>query len=219
MMLTRRTVAVQRALRTTLMAAACAVMAGCGLPRDDWSGARQAPQPYAKVAIFQHTIQFEPGSAWMRTSGQHRWEAFLQKVRRENADTILLSVGPAQSRGGQMTQALLRLRQQEIVSVLRKGGVPVEAIHLGAAEAPVDGAVMVVRAHVRALPECPDWSADPRRGYNNQPSSNWGCATAISFGVMLADSRDLIRGKALRTYPGRALRQVMRPSAKWSMAR
>jgi pilus assembly protein CpaD len=205
MTLARRTASAQRALRATLLAASCAVAAGCEIPHDDWSGVRQAPHPHAEVATFRHTIQFEPGSARMRDSEQHRWEAFLQKVRPESADTVLLSVGPAQSRNGQMTQALLRLRQQEIVSVLRKGGVPAEAIRADAAEAPVDSVVMVVRAHIMALPQCPDWSADPRRGYNNQPLSNWGCATAVNFGIMLADPRDLIRGQGLSPADGERL--------------
>jgi pilus assembly protein CpaD len=196
MTLTRKT-ATARALRVALVAAACAVVAGCELPRDDWSDVRQAPQPRAEVASFRHTILFQPGLARMPRSEQHRWEAFVQKVRPENADTILLSLGPARSRDGQMTQALLRLRQQEIISVLRTGGVPVEAIRVDAAQSPVDGATLTVRTHVVALPQCPDWSADPRRGYNNQPLRNWGCATAVNFGIMLADPRDLIRGQGL----------------------
>lgn len=188
---------IQRALEAALVVAACVAAAGCEVSRDDWSGVRQPPYPRAEAAMFPHPIRFEPGYAKISDSERHRWAAFLQKVRPENAATILLSMGPAQDRDGQMSQALLRLRRQEIVSLLRKAGVPVEAIHADAGEAPpIDGANITVRTHVVVLPQCPDWSADPRRGYDNQPSSNWGCATAINFGIMLADPHDLIRGQA-----------------------
>lgn len=94
--------------------------------------------------------------------------------------------------------------------MLRRAGVPVEAIHAAAGEAPpIDGALITVRTHVVALPQCPDWSADPRRGYDNQPSSNWGCATAINFGIMLADPHDLIRGKALGPADGERLAKAI----------
>jgi pilus assembly protein CpaD len=66
-----------------------------------------------------------------------------------------------------------------------------------------------VHTHVVALPECPDWSADPRRGHNNQPSSNWGCATAINFGIMIANPRDMIRGRGLSPADGERLARSM----------
>jgi pilus assembly protein CpaD len=190
-----RNARIQRALRVILVIAAYAAVAGCEPVRDDWSGVRRAPQPRAEVAMFRHTIQFPPGFGRMTRSEQLRWETFLKHVKPEDAETVSLSLGPAQSRTGPTEQALLRLRQQEIMAALRARGVPVEAMQADADPAPIDGAVIAVRTHVVALPQCPDWSADPRRGYNNQPFSNWGCATAINFGTMLADPRDLIRGK------------------------
>lgn len=121
----RKKAIVQRALGAALIVASCVAAAGCEVTRDDWSGVRQALYPRAEAAMFPHTIRFEPGSANIGNSEWDRWAAFLQKVRPEKAATIVLSMGPAQGRDIQMSQALLRLRHQEIVSMLRRAGVPV----------------------------------------------------------------------------------------------
>jgi pilus assembly protein CpaD len=201
----RRIATIQRLLRTTLAAAACAVVSSCATPPEDWSGVRQAPQARAEPATFRHTIRFQPNSARLPNPEQHRLETFLNQVRPEDADAIVLAVEPLQAREGDERAVLLRLRQQEIMSALREAGAAAETVFIDAAQAPVDSIVATVRTHVVALPECPDWSADPRRGGNNQPSSNWGCATAINFGIMIANPRDMIRGRGLSPADGERL--------------
>lgn len=200
-----RAATVRRLLQTTLVAAACTVASGCALPREDWSGVRQAPQARAEPATFRHTIRFQPNSARLPNPEQHRLETFLNQVRPEDADAIVLAVEPLQARGGDKRAVLRRLRQQEIVSALRKAGAAAETISIDVAQAPVDSIVATVRTHVVVLPECPDWSADSSRGGDNQPASNWGCATAVNFGIMIANPRDMIRGRGLSPANGERL--------------
>jgi pilus assembly protein CpaD len=55
------------------------------------------------------------------------------------------------------------------------------------------------------LPTCPDWTGEPGRNYANQPGSNWGCATAVNFGTMVANPADLARGHELLPGDGERL--------------
>lgn len=202
----RRVSNIHRIVCTTLVAAACAAASACALPHDDWSAVRQAPQARAEPATFRHTIRFQPGSARIPGPERHRLETFLGQVRPENADAIVLAVEPLQAHAGDKRAVLLRLRQQEIVSAFQQAGAAAETISIDdGVQAPADSVVATVRTYVVVLPECPDWSADPRWGYNNQPASNWGCATAVNFGIMIENPRDMIRGRELSPADGERL--------------
>ena len=64
---------------------------------------------------------------------------------------------------------------------------------------------MVVQRSSVSLPACPNWSQPPNEGFDNQPMSNWSCATAVNFGLMLADPNDLVRGRDPGNADGEAL--------------
>jgi pilus assembly protein CpaD len=62
-------------------------------------------------------------------------------------------------------------------------------------------------------PDCPDWRMSPSHNYSNSDKANFGCATEVNLGQMVADPRDLVRGsgelppalsepgdRAIRTY-------------------
>ena len=69
------------------------------------------------------------------------------------------------------------------------------------------GAVRVVVSRMHAdVPGCPDWSRDSSVDYNQNTSSNYGCATNASLAAMIANPEDLVhgRGKAGGTDPVRA---------------
>ena len=57
------------------------------------------------------------------------------------------------------------------------------------------GTVRVVVSHSRAtVPGCPDWSRDSSVDYNQNTSSNYGCATNASLAAMIAQPEDLVHG-------------------------
>lgn len=72
-----------------------------------------------------------------------------------------------------------------------------------AEEAPVSpapvtpGTVRVVVSRMTAgVPGCPDHSRDSSVDYNQNTSSNFGCASAVNLAAMVANPQDLIRGSA-----------------------
>jgi len=69
-------------------------------------------------------------------------------------------------------------------------------------EAPVTGApvapgtvrVVVSRAHA-AVPGCPDWSRNESTEFDQNTSSNHGCAINSNLAAMIANPSDLVRGQ------------------------
>lgn len=43
-------------------------------------------------------------------------------------------------------------------------------------------------------PDCPDWRQSPSHNFSNHEGANFGCATEVNLGLMVADPRDLERG-------------------------
>jgi pilus assembly protein CpaD len=62
--------------------------------------------------------------------------------------------------------------------------------------APVEpGTVRVVVSRMQAsVPHCPDWSRDSSIDYDQNTSSNYGCATNTNLAAMVANPQDLVRG-------------------------
>ena len=57
-----------------------------------------------------------------------------------------------------------------------------------------DQAMINIRFAKLVPPDCPDWRMSSSHNYSNQSSANFGCATEVNLGQMVADPRDLIRG-------------------------
>lgn len=53
--------------------------------------------------------------------------------------------------------------------------------------------VVVTRLHA-SVPGCPDWSRDSSVDYDQNTSSNYGCATNASLAAMIANPEDLVHG-------------------------
>jgi pilus assembly protein CpaD len=57
------------------------------------------------------------------------------------------------------------------------------------------GTVRVVVSRMQArVAECPDWSRDSSIDYDQNTSSNYGCATNVNLAAMIANPQDLVRG-------------------------
>ncbi len=54
---------------------------------------------------------------------------------------------------------------------------------------------VVVERVVVTLPACPNWTEWPNNSFSNQPTSNWGCSTAVDLGMMVAEPSDLNFGR------------------------
>ncbi|MGH6886966.1 MAG: CpaD family pilus assembly lipoprotein, partial [Geminicoccales bacterium] len=56
---------------------------------------------------------------------------------------------------------------------------------------------VVLERYLVTLPACPDWSRESGTDFDNLPLSNLGCATQTNLGLMIAEPKDLVRGRPL----------------------
>lgn len=189
--------------RETLARALAAVVliwvGGCAATTEDetWSGYAEPPRPRAELATLRHVVAFAAGSARLTPPQRQQLEAFLASSEPETAEAVTVSVGEAGAGPGALRapDALDALRLQEVAAVLRQRSPRAHVIQTAGVDLPPDAVALGVRRYVVALPPCPDWTGNPTRNYSNRTSSNWGCATAVNLGIMIANPRDLIRGE------------------------
>jgi pilus assembly protein CpaD len=68
---------------------------------------------------------------------------------------------------------------------------------------PPDRAVIVIGHYSVTLPACPNWSKSPATDFTNEASSNFGCASAVNLGMMVASPADLVSGSGVAAIEGK----------------
>ena len=175
-------------------AIACVGLAACGRgwPVEDWEGPQLKAEPELQVTEYRHEVRFVPASATLAPGSEQALRSFLGDIGR--GDRVYVVAGATDHSG------LGERRGRAVGALLARNRVQSQSRFTEDDVLPADGIAVVIQRTVVALPPCPNWSQAPNRGFNNQPMSNWSCATAVNFGLMLADPQDLARGRD----PGRA---------------
>lgn len=181
-----------------LAVAAVLVLAACAPPPEaPPDNSLEVNRASVDRLLYDHSVTFRPGNAQPANGEVEALLAFLGRVQARPEDDVFL-VAEGGDRG-----ELAQRRRAALANVLARRGFqprrPPAAARPGQGEGAGEAAgdevlVQVVRYQVR-LPECPDWSRPTIGDFTNMPSSNFGCATATNFGLMVAEPRDLYRGR------------------------
>ena len=168
------------------------------LPLEDFSNVRAAREPRADLVQYGHDVAFAAGEARLTNGQRQRLDAFLARLEASYGDRFYVVAG--RGRKGEPKQAAVRLgerRRQAVMAFLELRRLRVLPLRIEfGIDAPVRGAVkVIVRRYVVTVPGCPDWTGRPGITFNNTPSSNFGCATAINLGLMVADPGDIVAGR------------------------
>jgi pilus biogenesis lipoprotein CpaD len=204
---TRRLLARPAALLALAWLGGCAAMSDAahdvGLPVQDFSDVVVAREPRPELVAFSHEVRFPGAREDLDAAEAERLRAFLARAgsRYGGDDDVFVVTAPAEAVSVETaparTAAAVALRRAAAVKAFLAG----ERIAASVVQIPPepgrrgDLVAVSVRRYVAVLPPCPDWSGVPGVNFNNQPASNWSCATAVNFGMMLADPGDLVRGR------------------------
>jgi pilus biogenesis lipoprotein CpaD len=195
---TRRRLLVRPA--AALLALAC--LAGCaamsdaahdvGLPVQDFSDVVVAREPRPELVAFSHEVRFAGMREDLDAAEADRLRAFLARAgSRYGGDDVFVVTAPAGAAGAPALR-----RGAAVKAFLARERIAASLVQIPPEPGRRDDLVAVsVRRYVAVLPPCPDWSGVPGVNFNNQPTSNWSCATAVNFGMMLANPADLVRGR------------------------
>lgn len=183
-----------------LLLVAVFALAACSPQIEGWNN--QTP-PAAKKStvewsVANHELRFAPESRWLAPGELSRLDAFLTKIDVRRPVHVYVQTG-----GGGVPKALSDSRTATMHALLRARGVmarerPPEMTPgngaMTAGDNP-DTAALLVGHYGVTTPGCPDWRKPTITDFSNQQSSNLGCANEINLGLMVADPRDLVRGR------------------------
>ncbi len=201
---------------TAMALAACAQNTAELDASTGWLAASSPKRLEIDRAQYRHTIYFSTDRANIVGSERDRLIAFLDTVDPLESDSIRLE-GHADERATDLYN--LDLAAKRIASVKRFLGdhgfrkLRIQANSLGerVPATPGDGeqawqqnrrVEIVLERYLVTTPACPDWSRRSGLDYANQPHSNFGCATETNLGLMIAEPRDLLRGRDLSPADG-----------------
>lgn len=183
----------------TLCALGAFLVAGCAVEYDDWPPPGTEKSLRVGSALIRHDVAFAPGTAMPSAGELERLDAFLATLDTGYGDVVFVGAPRpgdplAAERTARVLDALGR-RGVEAASVSPAEADLAQALDLPGRE---DGRVSLrVRRHRVVLPDCPDWRKPTAADFSNTPSSNFGCATLVNLGRMVADPRDLVAGTPL----------------------
>jgi pilus assembly protein CpaD len=187
-------------------ALACAALGACqtaddstdrSLPAENWPGPQLKTEPQLQVAEYRQDVEFAPRSTSFTPGTEEALRLFLSRVGAASSDRVYVV---ASTPGSPEARNLAERRSRAVAMFLAKNRVLSEA-RVSDVDVPAGERVaVIVQRTAITLPACPNWTQMPNRNFDNQPMSNWSCATAVNFGLMLADPSDLVRGHD----PGRA---------------
>lgn len=147
--------------------------------------------------LYRHDVAFPGDGAELSAGERAALDSFLRSTGADRQATVLVQAAPAPG-------AVARRRRQQVVRLLRQRGFDprtsdplLEPAQPGAG----DVLVRIARYHV-VLPDCPNHSRTRISDATNLPSSNFGCADRRNLGLMVANPRDLLRGRDMGPVSG-----------------
>jgi pilus assembly protein CpaD len=171
------------------------------LPIENWQDVEPLPQPHVEVLQVRHDVGFASGEANLAPGERHQLQQFLDQLSSGDSKAAFVIAAPGAG-------ALDRQRVDAVGAVLtalRREWRPGVLDDNTAAPPPADAIAVITDVTVVSLPPCPNWSDWPQDTFSNRPAANFGCATAVNFGMTVANPDDLRQGRS----PGPADGEVM----------
>jgi pilus assembly protein CpaD len=168
-------------------------LAGCAPAAAEYTKSEAPNQLQVEGSTHAVELAFAPGSARLALAAAARLDGLVAAGAIRPADRVTVAAAGA--------PGLAAAREAAISSRLLRWGIVADA-HPLAAGAP-NRAVVTVGRYAVTLPACPNWSQPRSNDFTNAPPSNFGCATAVNLGLMVASPADLTVGRTLEPADGK----------------
>jgi len=168
--------------------------AGCTPSTSEWTPAEALKAPRVDYVRLQHEAAFKAGSPDLAGGEAAGLTRFLDQAGVTSEDHVYFEAGD---------DRLSVARLGRLTRLVAQHGIGARTLPPEANLVP-DHIRVVVERYVVTPPNCPNWTS-PAVGYHgNEPGSNWGCADATNFSLMVADPRDLVIGRTMDPAQGDA---------------
>ncbi|MGO8918100.1 MAG: CpaD family pilus assembly lipoprotein [Stellaceae bacterium] len=171
------------------------LVAGCTPSTSEWTPAEAPKTPHVDYVRLQHEAAFKPGSPDLAGGEASSLASFLTHAGVTSEDHVYFEAAS--------DDHLTLSRIGRLTKVVDQQGVGARTLPPAEGLAP-DRILVVVERYVVTPPNCPNWTAPAVGDHGNQPGSNFGCADATNFSLMVADPRDLVIGRTLDPAQGDA---------------
>jgi len=161
-------------------------LSACGSV-ENFKNVRQAKQPVVTKVAKHFDVSFEYSSSLLNQDAALKLDQFIMKNEITRQDDLFVLIS---EQGGRMGE----LRAEEIAAYFRHVGLKPK-FKLGAKQGQKQSVQVRLDRYIVSVPRCPNWSQDPSSSYNNQASSNFGCAQAANLALMIGNPKDLIVGR------------------------
>ena len=175
-------------LPTYLCLAFGLALAGCTPPASEWTPAEAPTAPSTSLMRYHYLAAYPAGGVALSRDGTTALAAFLAEAKAQPGAHLYLV--PA------LGDRLAAARIGHLTQDLGRRGIAAEALPAASGIAPNHVLVLVDR-YVVTPPACPNWTKSPISDHDNEPASNFGCATATDLALMIDDPRDLETGRTL----------------------
>lgn len=197
-------------MKITKYTIVCAtLLVGCAPEVAEWTPAESPKKNLVDRATFKHSIHYPAHAEKMSEREKKSLKLFLQKtVMRPSAVTVILD-----EYGGHSEK-----RIKDVERELLRFGIPYELItaneeyeghHTGHSKkgkhrSTGSGIHVTIERYVVIPPSCADFS-NPNEWSQSYKSSNFGCSDESALGMMVANPRDLVRGRTLEGSSGKVM--------------
>jgi type IV pilus biogenesis protein CpaD/CtpE len=170
-----------------IVAAAMLVLAACRPPAAEYTESEALKRITLDSVPARIELHFAPGSDQLLAADAERLRRLAASQAIAPADRVMLwtSGGPG----------LAQARRDVLSAELLRYGIVVTGA--GLAALPRDRAILAADRTLVSLPSCPNWSQPSEAHFANTMMSNFGCATAMNFGQMVASPTDMVSGEPL----------------------
>ena len=168
-------------------------LAACAPGAAEYTKAEAPDQLQVQGAESAVAVAFVPGSAQLTPAVAARLDGLVATGVIRPADRVMIAAaGPPGLAAARAAAVASRLLRWNIVAEARS--LPV---------VPRDRALVTIGRYAVSLPPCPNWSEPRANDFTNAPPSDFGCATAVNLGLMVAHPADLTGGAALAPADGK----------------
>ncbi len=164
-----------------------------------------AREPLVELVQLNHMVSFAPNQAALTAQARQELEQFLQR------SLVSVPEGVAGVGNAELTlshgrpDALVSLERETVLLAYLSGHPQAKRLPTYRAGSPTgarpgqpaaEGVMLTVSRYVVVPPNCPDWSKPNTFDYKNTSQPNWACADQHNLALMVANPRDLVRGRA-----------------------
>jgi pilus assembly protein CpaD len=168
------------------LAVALAV-AGCAPGAAEYTKAEAPDQLQVDGGTSSVVVSFAPGASRLSAASASQIDRLVASGAIRPPDRVTVAAaGPP---------GLAAAREAAVAHELLRWGIVAEAQPLPAMAS--NNAIVTIGRYAVRLPPCPNWSQPRANDFTNAPPSNFGCATAVNLGLMVARPADLITAQNL----------------------